>query len=195
MFGCILGGAVHDYMTGMISERNKGASIAELSGIYLGTSVKWVMRVFSIVLLVLVGAVFVTSPAALLAILTPDVLDTTFWIVAIIIYYFLATLIPIDKLIGNLYPFFGAVLILMTLGILGGSLIEYNFSIPEISFVNMHPEGLPIFPFMFITVACGAISGFHATQSPMISKCIETERHGRKVFYGAMVAEGIIALA
>ena len=190
-----MGGAVHDYMTGMISERNKGASIAELSGIYLGKSVKWIMRIFSIILLVLVGAVFVTSPANLLAILTPDVLDETFWIVVIIIYYFIATLVPIDKVIGHLYPLFGAVLILMTVGILGGSLIEYNFAIPEIEFTNMHPEGLPIFPFMFITVACGAISGFHATQSPMISKCITSEHQGRFVFYGAMISEGIIALA
>ena len=153
------------------------------------------MRFFSVLLLVLVGAVFVTSPASLLAILTPDVLDETFWVVAIVIYYFCATLIPIDKLIGHLYPFFGAVLIMMTLGILGGALVEYNFAIPEIQFVNMHPEGLPVFPFMFITVACGAISGFHATQSPMISKCIQSERQGRLVFYGAMISEGIIALA
>ncbi len=107
----------------------------------------------------------------------------------------MATLIPIDKLIGKLYPIFGAVLIIMTLSILGGTLVLYNMSIPEISFVNMHPDGLPIWPFMFITVACGAISGFHATQSPMISKCIQTEKHGRKVFYGAMATEGLIALA
>ena len=113
VFGCILGGAVHDYMTGMISERNKGASIAELSGIYLGNTVKWIMRFFSVLLLVLVGAVFVTSPASLLAYLTPEALDETFWIVVIVVYYFSATLVPIDKLIGHLYPFFGAVLIIM----------------------------------------------------------------------------------
>ena len=122
VFGCILGGAVHDYMTGMISERNKGASIAELSGIYLGKTVKWIMRAFSILLLVLVGAVFVTSPASLLALLTPESFNDQFFVVVIIIYYFLATLVPIDKLIGNLYPIFGAVLIIMTLGILGGAL-------------------------------------------------------------------------
>lgn len=195
VFGCILGGAVHDYMTGMISSRNKGSSVAELSGEYGGVVIKWCLRIFSIVLLILVGAVFITSPASLIAYLLPDFLGTNFWIFIIVVYYFLATLIPIDKLIGRLYPLFGAVLIIMTLGILGGSLIEYNFSMPEITFQNMHPQDLPIWPFMFITVACGAISGFHATQSPMIAKCIQSEKEGRNVFYGAMVSEGIIALA
>lgn len=195
VFGCILGGAVHDYFTGMISARHKGASIAELSGIYFGNIFRWIMRVFAVLLLILVGTVFITSPAQLLAILTPDFLDGTFWVIVIIIYYFTATLVPIDKLIGKLYPLFGAALIIMTVGILSDAFLDYNATIPEINFTNMHPQGLPVFPFMFITVACGAISGFHATQSPMISKCIETEKHGRKVFYGAMISEGIIALA
>lgn len=195
VFGSILGGAVHDYMTGMISCRFKGASIAELSGKFLGKGIKWIIRAFCILLLVLVGAVFVTSPAALLDKLTPDVLDEEFWVIVIIVYYFLATLVPIDKLIGRIYPFFGAVLILMTVGILCGTLIYFNVNIPEITLENMHPEGLPVWPFMFITVACGAISGFHATQSPMISKCIKHEKYGRKIFYGAMISEGIIALA
>lgn len=195
VFGSVLGGAVHDYMTGMISARNKGASVAELSGLYGRNIAKWLLRVFSILLLLLVGAVFITSPASLISYLLPDFLNTEFWIFVILIYYFLATLIPIDKLIARLYPIFGAVLIIMTLGILGASLIEYNFSIPEVSLQNLHPEALPIWPFMFITVACGAISGFHATQSPMIAKCIQSEKQGRKVFYGAMISEGIIALA
>lgn len=193
IFGSVLGGGVHDYMCGMISERHDGASIAELSGIYLGSAAKWIMRVFSIVLLVLTGTVFVNSPAALLARLTPDTLNVTFWIVVILIYYVLATLLPIDKIIGKLYPVFGAVLIIMAAGILGG-IIAGGYTIPEITLENLHPEGLPIWPFMFVTVACGAISGFHATQSPMVAKCITSEKLGRKVFYGAMLSESVIAL-
>ncbi|MBQ6755510.1 MAG: carbon starvation protein A [Oscillospiraceae bacterium] len=193
IFGSVLGGGVHDYMCGMISERHDGASIAELSGIYLGSAAKWIMRVFSIVLLVLTGTVFVNSPAALLARLTPDTLNVTFWIVVILIYYVLATLLPIDKIIGKLYPVFGAVLIIMAAGILGG-IVAGGYTIPEITLENLHPEGLPIWPFMFVTVACGAISGFHATQSPMVAKCITSEKLGRKVFYGAMLSESVIAL-
>ncbi|MBR3545736.1 MAG: carbon starvation protein A [Oscillospiraceae bacterium] len=193
IFGAVLGGGVHDYMSGMISERHDGASIAELSGIYLGSVAKWVMRVFSILLLVLTGTVFVNSPAALLARLSPDALNVTFWIVVILIYYVLATLLPIDKIIGRLYPIFGAVLIIMAAGILGG-IIAGGYTVPEITLHDLHPKGLPIWPFMFVTVACGAISGFHATQSPMVAKCIKSEKQGRKVFYGAMLSESVIAL-
>lgn len=193
VLGSILGGAVHDYMSGMISCRNKGASIAELSGIYLGSAAKWGMRLFSILLLVLTGTVFVNSPASLLAKLTPDVLNETFWIVVILLYYVLATLLPIDKLIGKLYPIFGIILMIMAVSILGGTIFG-DYVIPELSLSNMHPEGLPVWPYMFVTVACGAISGFHATQSPMIAKCITSEKQGRRVFYGAMIAEAVIAL-
>ena len=193
IFGSILGGAVHDYMVGMISERNDGKSIAELSGIYLGNGARWGMRLFSVVLLLLTGTVFVNSPAALIARLTPESLGVTFWVVVILIYYVLATLLPIDKIIGKLYPIFGIVLITMAVGILGG-IVAGGYHVPEISFENLHPEGLPVWPYMFITVACGAISGFHATQSPMMSKCISSELEGRKVFYGAMLAESVIAL-
>lgn len=143
VIGCIFGGAVHDYLTGMISLRHKGASIAELSGIYLGNIVKWIMRVFSVILLILVGAVFVTSPASLIAKLTPDILDTNFWIVVILIYYFLATLLPIDKLIGKLYPIFGAVLILMTILVLSSSVVYYHENFIEVNFINMHAQNLP----------------------------------------------------
>ena len=193
VLGSILGGAVHDYMSGMISCRNKGASIAELSGIYLGNAAKWGMRLFSILLLVLTGTVFVNSPASLLAKLTPDVLNETFWIVVILLYYVLATLLPIDKLIGKLYPIFGIILMIMAVSILGGTIFG-DYVIPELSLSNMHPDGLPVWPYMFVTVACGAISGFHATQSPMIAKCITSEKQGRRVFYGAMIAEAVIAL-
>ena len=201
VFGSILGGAVHDYMSGMISSRHGGASIAELSGVYLGTAAKWVMRIFSVILLILCGTVFVTSPAALISQLLHQLspesgsffLSGTFWIVVILIYYVLATLLPIDKLIGKLYPVFGVILIVMAVSVLGG-IIFGGYTIPEITLQDLHPKGLPVWPFMFITVACGAISGFHATQSPMIAKCITSEKQGRGVFYGAMISEAVIAL-
>ena len=193
VLGSILGGAVHDYMSGMISCRHGGQSIAELSGIYLGKAAKWIMRVFSVILLVLTGTVFVNSPAALIARLTPAALNETFWIVVILLYYVLATLLPIDKLIGKLYPVFGVILIVMALSVLGG-VLGGGYTVPEVSLADLHPEGLPVWPFMFITVACGAISGFHATQSPMIAKCITSEKQGRGIFYGAMIAESVIAL-
>ncbi len=193
VFGAILGGAVHDYMCGMISSRHRGDSIAELSGIYLGNAAKWIMRVFSIVLLTLTGTVFVTSPAALIARLTPAFMNEKFWIVVILAYYVLATLLPIDKLIGKLYPVFGVILIAMAVSVLGGIAFG-GYTIPEVTLQDLHPKGLPVWPFMFVTVACGAISGFHATQSPMIAKCITSEKQGRRVFYGAMIAESVIAL-
>ena len=193
VLGSILGGAVHDYMSGMISCRHQGDSIAELSGVYLGSAAKWIMRVFSVVLLVLTGTVFVISPAGLIAELTPGVLGKEFWIVVILLYYVLATLLPIDKLIGKLYPVFGVILIVMAASVLGGIVLG-GYTIPELTLRNLHPEGLPVWPFMFITVACGAISGFHATQSPMIAKCITSEKQGRAIFYGAMIAESVIAL-
>lgn len=195
VFGSILGGAVHDYMSGMISSRHKGASIAELSGTYLGNAAKWVMRVFSVVLLVLCGTVFVTSPADLLDNLTPDWMNGTFWAVIILAYYLLATLLPIDKLIGKLYPVFGVLLIIMAVAVIGGIIFSGGeYTIPELSLQNLYPDGTPVWPYMFITVACGAVSGFHATQSPMIAKCIKSEKDGRKVFYGAMISESVIAL-
>ncbi len=197
VFGSILGGAVHDYMSGMISSRHQGASIAELSGDYLGNAARWIMRVFSVVLLVLCGTVFVTSPAGLLARFTTGTINGTVWSVIILVYYLLATLLPIDKLIGKLYPVFGVLLILMAVTVIGGIVFSGGrFVIPEISLANLHPEAetTPIWPFMFITVACGAISGFHATQSPMIAKCITSEKQGRPIFYGAMISEAVIAL-
>ena len=193
VFGSILGGAVHDYMVGMISERNEGKSIAELSGIYIDSGAKWIMRIFSVLLLLLTGTVFVNSPATLIANLTPKSLNATFWIIVILIYYVLATLLPIDKIIGKMYPVFGVVLIVMALGIVFG-ILHGGYTVPELELSNLHPSDLPVWPYMFITVACGAISGFHATQSPMMAKCITSEKEGRKVFYGAMLSESVIAL-
>lgn len=194
VLGSILGGAVHDFMTGMISTRHDGSSIAELAGIYLGNKMKWVMRIFSVLLLLLVGTVFITSPAALIANLTPDSLNMTFWVGVILIYYLIATLLPIDKVIGVLYPVFGVILIIMALAIITGITINSKYVIPELTLSNLHPDNLPVWPFMFITVACGAISGFHATQSPMVAKCITSEKSGKPVFFGAMIAEAVIAL-
>lgn len=192
-FGTLLGGGVHDYMIGMMSIRHKGASVSELTGMYLGNGMKQVMRVFSVVLLVLVGVTFSTGPANLLAMLTPAVLDAKFWLAVVLIYYFIATFVPIDKVIGKIYPIFGICLIVMALGV-GGAIVLGDYTIPEITLQNLHPAKTPIWPTMFVSVACGAISGFHATQSPLMARCMTDERKGRNIFYGAMVAEGIIAL-
>lgn len=193
VFGSILGGAVHDYMSGMISIRMNGASLSEIIGKYLGKSAKQFMRVFSIFLMILVGAVFTKSPAELLAIITPSWATTAVWIAVILAYYILATLLPIDKLIGKLYPIFGGMLILMAAGIVIGLFVG-GYHIPEMQLANLNPKGVPMFPFMFVTVACGAVSGFHGTQSPMMARCIKSEKQGRRVFYGAMIVESVIAL-
>ena len=196
IFGNIFAGAVHDYMCGMLSMRNRGASISEVSGKYLGKAMLQVMRVFSVILLVMCGVVFTKGPAGLLAMLTPETLNDTFWMWVVMIYYFIATFVPIDKVIGKLYPVFGICLIVMAVGVSGSMLFSGNYVMPELweQFGNMHPTGLPIWSFMFISIACGAISGFHATQAPMMARCAKSEKEGRLVFYGAMVAEGIIAL-
>lgn len=193
VLGSIFAGGVHDYLSGMVSMRHNGTSISEIVGIYLGNGMKQFMRVFSIVLLVLVGTVFMTGPANLLAKLTPDILTAKVWLAVIIVYYFLATMLPIDQIIGKIYPLFGAVLLFMAVAV-GGGLIVQGYHLPELTLANLHPAGAPIWPLMFITVACGAISGFHATQSPLMARTLISERQGRKVFYGAMIAEGIIAL-
>ena len=195
VLGTIFAGAVHDFLSGMLSIRNDGASISEIVGTYLGGGMKQVMRVFSVILLVMVGVVFMVGPAGLLAILTPDILDVRVWTIIILVYYFLATMLPIDKIIGKLYPIFGICLIIMAVGIAGATIFHSGTRpMMEITLKNLHPAGKPIWPLMFITVACGAISGFHATQSPMIARCLTSEKQGRRIFYGAMVAEGVIAL-
>ena len=197
VFGTIFAGAVHDYLSGMLSLRENGASLPEIVGNQLGNKVKNVMRVFALLLMILVGAVFVYNPADLLAMLTPQSLDRLFWIVVIFVYYMAATLLPVDKLIGKLYPLFGVALLFMALGIMA-MLFVHSEAVPEIwqQFYNhkADPEANPIFPMMFVSIACGAISGFHATQSPMMARCLKNEKHARPVFYGAMVAEGIVAL-
>lgn len=206
VFGCIFGGAVHDFLSGMISVRLDGLSLPEITGKYLGKPVMQFMRAFSVALMVLVGAVFIVGPAQIIAGLTPfsfsigslDInMNLTFWAVIIFIYYVLATLLPIDKLIGRIYPIFGFALLFMAVSIMGG-IFWYGYEIPELTgnVFNQHVQGdaMPIFPMMFVSIACGAISGFHATQSPLMARCIKSEKYGRRVFYGAMVAEGIVAL-
>jgi carbon starvation protein CstA len=196
VLGCIFAGGVHDYFSGMLSVRHDGASIPEVVGQYLGKGFQNFMRVFSVILLVLVGVVFVTGPASILKGLTGMNLQVLIYI--IFAYYLLATMVPIDKLIGKIYPIFGICLLIMAVGV-GGALIFGGYPIPEIvpaNLINMHsnPGKSPIFPMLFITIACGAISGFHATQSPLMARCITSEKQGKKIFYGSMIAEGIVAL-
>ncbi len=193
-FGGIFMGAMHDFMSGVILVRNDGLSITEIVARYLGKGAGAFMRVFSIILLLLVGVVFVVSPA--------DILATKFaaisksgWLAIIICYYFIATLLPIDKLIGKVYPLFGAALVVMALGLLGVLLVG-DYTIPSMTLENLHinKASLPLVPTLFITIACGAISGFHATQSPLMARCVNNERECRFVFYGAMISESVIAL-
>lgn len=192
VIGCIFAGATHDYFSGMLSIRSGGQSIPDVVGNELGVAFKQFMRVFSIVLLLLVGVVFVLGPAKLLGNLTG--LAVPAWVAIIFCYYFLATILPVDKIIGRLYPLFGAVLIFMAVGLTIALIAKgYNFY-PELTLSNLHPKELPLWPLMFITIACGAISGFHATQSPLMARCVKNEKHGRPLFYGAMIGEGIIAL-
>ncbi|MEW9078710.1 carbon starvation protein A [Terrisporobacter glycolicus] len=194
-FGCIFAGAVHDLLSGVISMKHDGTSIPEIVGIYLGKNMKTIMVAFSIVLLILVGTVFITSPAGLLTSMTG--INKNIWLVLIIIYYIVATVLPVDKVIGKLYPIFGAALLLMAAGLFVAMIVgQFNGSMQmaELSLTNMHPGGLSIFPFLFTTIACGAISGFHATQSPMMARCINRESETRRVFFGSMIVEGIVAL-
>ncbi len=191
--GCIFAGAVHDYLTGMISIRNKGAHLPELAAKFLGKAMKHVVNIFALLLLLLVGTVFVTSPAMLISNLMDGKVALSIIVGVIFLYYILATLLPVDKIIGRLYPYFGALLVISALGI-GIGMIVNGSPIPELTFENMHPSNLPIFPLIFFTITCGALSGFHATQTPIISRTTKRENEGRKIFYGMMIAEGIIAM-
>ncbi|HGY0986057.1 TPA: carbon starvation protein A [Aeromonas salmonicida subsp. salmonicida] len=193
VFGCIFAGAVHDYFSGMLSVRAKGASVPTVVGEHLGTVAKHFMNLFAVVLLMLVGVVFVLSPAGLLANLTST--DLVYWIVAIFAYYILATIVPIDKIIGRFYPIFGALLVFMSVGLIVGLIVSgKGFYNTGMDFSNLHPTELPLWPLLFITIACGAVSGFHATQSPLMARCMQNEKSGRFIFYGAMIGEGVIAL-
>lgn len=193
VFGAIFAGAVHDYLTGMISIRNRGAHLPELAGKFLGGFMKHVVNAFAILLLILVGTVFVSAPAGLLYSLMNGWMAMGIIVTLIFAYYILATLLPVDKIIGRLYPIFGALLIISAVGV-GGMMIIKGVDIPELTLANLHPDNLPIFPLLFLTISCGALSGFHATQSPIISRTTQKEGQGRKIFYGMMIAEAIIAM-
>ncbi len=193
VIGAIFAGAVHDYLTGMISIRNRGAHLPELAGKFLGKFMKHIVNAFAILLLVLVGTVFVSAPAGLLYNLMNGWMAMGIIVALIFAYYIFATLLPIDKIIGRFYPIFGALLIISAVGV-GGMMVVKGVSIPELTFANMHPDKLAIFPLLFLTISCGALSGFHATQSPIISRTTQKEGQGRKIFYGMMIAEAIIAM-
>lgn len=210
VIGGIFGGAVHDYFSGMMSVRQNGESIAEVMGKWLGVTAKQFMRVFTVFLMILVGAAFMMGPAKILAGMTGEInigqhisLSANQvlmgWVILIISYYFIATLVPIDKIIGKIYPFFGLALLFMALGI-GFMLYVHGSNVPELSFSNAflnmksNASEYPIFPLIFITISCGAISGFHSTQSPLMARTIKNETVGRHVFYGAMITESVVAL-
>lgn len=194
VIGTIFAGAVHDFLSGTLSLRHDGESLPEQIGRFLGQRTKKVACIFTMILMVLVGAVFVSGPAELLAGMTPEYLDVYFWMAVIFLYYVLATMLPIDKIIGQIYPLFAAALLFMAVGILVMLYVK-SPDLPEMwNGFGTKYEKNPIFPMMFISIACGAISGFHATQSPLMARCITNEKHCRPVFYGAMVTEGIVAL-
>ena len=198
VLGCIFAGAVHDYLSGMLSMRHGGASLPELVGEYLGKTTKVIMLVFTVLLLIMVGTVFVYSPAEILHTLGGE---TLMWVGIIFVYYVIATMLPIDKIIGKIYPLFAFSLLFMAAALMIVLFIKMPH-LPELwtNFYNMGKEAQPekwtdaIFPALFITIACGAISGFHATQSPLMARCVKDEKMGRPIFYGAMITEGIVAL-
>ena len=194
VLGTIFAGAVHDFFSGALSIRHGGESLPEIVGRYLGMTTKKVMTIFTMILMILVGAVFVSGPAELIASMTPEWMDAYFWIIIIFLYYVLATLMPVDKIIGKIYPLFAIALLFMAAGILVMLYVK-SPELPEMwNGFGTKYESNPIFPMMFISIACGAISGFHATQSPLMARCMTNEKHCRPIFYGAMVAEGIVAL-
>lgn len=203
VFGTIFAGGVHDYLSGMMSIRKNGASLPGIVGEELGTRVRAFINILSIVLLVLLTTTFLSGPATLLDGLY-DLGDITFhhrmipiaWVLLIFLYYVLATVLPVDKIIGQLYPFFGGILLFMGLGIMVEMLGNHASMMPELTdgLYNRQTNGYPLFPMMFVSIACGAISGFHGTQSPIMARCVTNERQGRWIFYGAMVVEGMLAL-
>ena len=194
VFGSIFGGAVHDYLSGMLSLRSNGASLPEIVGGQMGKVVLYFVRFFSCLLLITGGTVFVSSPADIMTSIVPSI-ERFWWVYLILIYYVFATILPVDKLIGRIYPVFGILFLFMAIGIMIAMYI-HRAPVPELwtGLSSPHPQGYPMLPMMFISIACGAISGFHATQSPMMARCMTNERYGRPCFYGAMIAEGVVAL-
>src|SRR5690606_22525893 len=204
VLGSLIGGGVHDYFSGMLSLRNKGKTLPEITGKYLGEGARKFTMVFTVTVLILVGAVFIAGPAKLMSDLTlgdgqvSSIFTVQFWTLLILAYYILATMLPVDKIIGKLYPVFGLALLLMAV-LVFVVIMWHGVSVPELTLANlrnMHHGGsdFPIFPMLFITIACGAVSGFHATQSPLMARCITNEKQGRRIFYGAMITEAVVAM-
>lgn len=198
VLGAIFAGAVHDYFSGMLSVKHKGLSISEIVGIYMGNITKQFMRFFTVFLMIMVGTVFIMGPAKILSGLTPDFASMSFWILIVFLYYVLATMLPVDKIIGRFYPVFGGALLFMAVSLIIALFVK-GYQLPELTFdswhnMRTHADKFPIFPMLFITIACGAISGFHATQSPIMARCLTNEKLGRRIFYGAMITEAIVAM-
>lgn len=204
VFGCLLGGAMHDYMAGMISLRKDGASLPEIIGDELGSTSRLVMRIVTLVLMICVGASFIMIPAGLMVTLMKDFTDSAlltsnlFWTILMFAFYLCVTIFSVSKIMGNIYPIFGLALIIMAIMMCVGIFTQPG-DIPSLatSFSDHFPfkdGATPLFPGLFITIACGAVSGFHATQSPMMARCLKNEKYGLRCFYGAMVTEGIVAL-
>ena len=192
VFGCIFAGAVHDYLSGMLSMHHDGKSLIFLMETYFGKKTKYIALFLLIMMLLLVGAIFARSPAQMLGELTHS--SMWIWLGLIFGYYFVATLLPIDKLIGRFYPLFALCLLISSVLLI---VVLFSHSVPpflNFDLANHHPAKYPIFPLLFVTIACGAISGFHATQSPMMARCLKSQKSGRIVFYGAMILEGFVAL-
>ncbi|WP_449354277.1 carbon starvation CstA family protein [Virgibacillus natechei] len=189
--GCIFAGAVHDYFSGMLSLRHGGAQFPTLVGKYLGKYAKFLTTALSICLMILVAAAFTAAPAQLISQLTP--LSFIACILLVFCYLLLAAVLPINKIIGRIYPVFGAILIFMAVSI-GIGLFFFDNPVPNLTLSNLHPGELPIWPLLMVTISCGAISGFHSTQSPILARTLKKESEGRKVFYGAMIGEGVIAM-
>ncbi|WP_252315247.1 carbon starvation protein A [Sinobaca sp. H24] len=191
VIGCIFAGAVHDYFSGMLSLRNNGAQYPTLVGKYLGKPMQVGINIVSICLMILVAAAFIAGPAQLIAELSP--LTFGMAIAIIFVYFFFASVLPVNRIIGKIYPILGGILIFMAVSI-AGALVFSGQPIPNLTFSNLHPDNLPLWPLLMVTISCGAISGFHSTQSPIIARTMKKESEGRKIFFGAMIAEGIIAL-
>ncbi|PYZ95005.1 carbon starvation protein A [Salipaludibacillus keqinensis] len=191
VIGCIFAGAVHDYFSGMLSLKHNGEQYPSLVGRYLGKPMQAFINIVSILLMILVAAAFTAGPAQLISELTP--LSFIAAIFIIFGYFLMAALFPVNKIIGKIYPIFGAILIFMAVSV-GAALLLSSHQVPNLTYANLHPENLPVWPLLMVTISCGAISGFHSTQSPIIARTLKKQSDGRKVFYGAMIAEGIIAL-
>ena len=190
--GTIFIGGVHDFFSGFMSMRNDGLTMPNIISKYLGTKIQKIMAVLIVITGILVSATFAKGAADLLTTLTD--IPVLIWITVIFIYFLIATVFPVDKIIGRVYPIFGALLLLMAVLMTGALILNPGYSIPEFTTQGLYLTDKSIFPYLFVTIACGAISGFHASQSPIVARCVENERDARPVFFGAMVLEGLVAL-